>query len=410
MANTTNFSAEFFADNRRKLREAVGGDVPIVIGAHGLIQKSRDEAFTFRQESNFWYLSGVDEPDFTLVMDNASDYLIAPQRSEYLDIFSGGLDKYKIKQISGVADVLEHDEGWSRLGQKLEKSGLAATLKPLPGYIGQLGFYTNPAGRQLIKKMREANGGLKLVDARIHLAHLRAVKTDTELKCIRRATDESIQLHQAIAANLPGFHWERDVAAFIQKEAIEKHLQPAYAPITAGGKNAAILHYDKAASRLSPTEPLLVDAAFSYARYCSDITRTYCLEPSERYRQIYAAVLNVQEFAIRLLRPGVKLDEYEKLVRRLMGEKLQQLGLIKEADDESISKYYPHRTSHWLGLDAHDAGDPTAPLAPGMVLSVEPGIYVPSESIGVRIEDVVLITDKGNEVLSAKLPKTAAAR
>lgn len=409
MTVNTNFSAEFFAENRRKLREAVGENIPIVISAHGLIQKSRDEAFPFRQESNFWYLTGVDEPDFVLVMDE-TDYLIAPERSQYLDIFSGGLDEAKLKQISGVADVLDYDEGWSRLGQKLEKSGLAATLKPLHGYIGQLGFYTNPAGRKLVKRMRTAKADLKLVDARIHIARLRAVKTDAELRCIRRATNESIQLHQAIAAGLAGFQSEQDVVAFIQKHAIEKQLQTAYEPIAASGKNAAILHYDKAASRLSPSEPLLVDAAFSCERYCSDITRAYCLQPSERYQQIHAAAVNVQEFAIRLLRPGVVLNEYEKLVRRFMGEKLEQLGLIKETGEELVAKYYPHRTSHWLGLDAHDAGDPAAPLAPGMVLSVEPGIYVPEESIGVRIEDVVLITDKGNEVLSAKLPKTAAAR
>jgi Xaa-Pro aminopeptidase len=346
----------------------------------------------------------VNEPDFVLMMDG-KDYLIAPKRSDYLRIFSGGLDCEKIKQSSGVAEVLEHEAGWKRLGAKLKKAKAAATVQPLPSYIGQMGFYTNPADKNLMEKMAAYNAGLKLIDLRTHLARLRAVKTAGELRCIRRATNESAKLHELVAANLKQFKTERDAGDFIKTQAIEKGLELAYEPIAAAGKNAAILHYENGRDKLEPSLPLLVDAAFSYLGYCSDITRTYCARPNKRYPQIHAAVVEVQKHAIGLLKPGAKLEDCEKSVRKIMGHTLKRLGLAKKPDEKSTARYYPHRTSHFLGLDAHDPGDPDQPLAPGMVLSVEPGIYVPEESIGVRIEDVALITESGCEVLSAKLPK-----
>jgi Xaa-Pro aminopeptidase len=400
-----NFDSGFFAENRRKLRDAVGDDVPVVIAAHGLLQKSRDEAYSFRQESNFWYLTGIDEPDFVLVMDGGKDYLIAPERSEYLNTFYGKLDNDKIKETSGVGEVLEQTAGWRRLGPRLKKAKAVAALKPLPAYIEQVGFYTNPADRSLINKIRTCNDKLKLMDIRLDLARLRAVKTDGELRRIRRATDESIRLHEDLAKNMRQFKTERDVLDFIKIQSVERGLKLAYEPIAAAGKNAAILHYENDQDSLKPGQPLLVDAAYSYLGYCSDITRTYCAQPSKRYSQIHNAVVEVQSHAIGLLKPGITPRDYEQEVEKSMGTQLKKLGLIKSADEQSIDKYYPHKASHFLGLDAHDAGDPDQPLAPGMVLSCEPGIYAAEQSIGVRIEDVVLITDKGNEVLSAKLPK-----
>lgn len=399
------FDSGFFIHNRRKLRGALGKDVPIVISAHGLLQKSRDEAYPFRQESNFWYLTGINEPDFVLVMDKDKDYLITPKRSEYLDVFYGQLDKARIKEASGVDEVLEQDGGWHRLGSRLKKAEAVATLKPLPGYIEQIGIHTNPASQRLLDKIGSYKDKLKIVDIRVDLARLRAVKSDGELRCLRKAVDESVNLHEQIAANLGGFKTEWDLLASIRSGSIKKDLPLAYEPIAATGGNAAVLHYQGGRGKLSPDTPVLVDAAYSYLGYCADISRTYCVKPGKRFMQIQQAVAEVQKHAIGLLKPGITLAEYEKSVNEFMGEKLKNLKLIKKSDGKSIKQYYPHSTSHFLGLDAHDAGDPDQPLEPGMVLSCEPGIYVAEESIGVRIEDVVLISDKGSEVLSVKLPK-----
>lgn len=404
------FDSGFFVQNRRKLRELLGKDIPIAISAHGLLQKSRDETYLFRQESNFWYLTGVNEPDFVLVMDEDKDYLIAPPRSEYISAFHGKLDNDKIKEFSGVDEVLGAKAGWHELGAKLKKAKAVAALKPLPAYIEQAGFYTNPADSRFLEKICEHKDSLQLVDVRMVMARLRSVKTDGELRCIRKATDESVKLHKQIASSLGQFKTEYDLLAFIRTQAIEKGMELAYWPIAAAGANAAVLHYENGRDKLSPGVPTLIDAAYSYLGYGSDITRTYCAKPSKRYTKIQDAVIEAQKYAIGLLKPGITLKEYEQKVEKYMGSQLKKLGLIKSTDEKSIDQYYPHKASHFIGLDAHDAGDPDQPLEPGMVLSCEPGIYVPEESIGVRLEDTILITENGAEVLSAKLPTTAAIR
>jgi Xaa-Pro aminopeptidase len=128
-------------------------------------------------------------------------------------------------------------------------------------------------------------------------------------------------------------------------------------------------------------------------------------QASRRQQQIYDAVLDAQAYAFSLIKPGAMPREYEKQMESYIGEKMRELGLIKSIDKESVRKFFPHATSHFLGLDTHDIGDYERPLEPGVVLAVEPGIYVPEEAIGVRIEDNVLVTEDGCEVLSAKLPR-----
>lgn len=395
----------FFTNNRRRLREVCKEDIPIVVPAHGLVQKSRDEAFPFHQENNFWYLCGVNEPNFILVIDENEEYLIAPQTNDYLTTFSGAVDRDKIKTISGIDKVFDNKEGWSLLAKRLETAKGVSMPEVLPAYIDQLGMYTNPAGQLLVEKLKSYKPGLNLADIRPYLASLRSIKSSEEIELIQRSTDASIKLHFDIAGRLSEFKLESDLIRFIKKSAAEAGLHTAYEPIVAGGENACILHYENGQDGINPGMPLLVDAALSYGRYRSDITRTYCTKPSNRFKALHSAVILVQEFAINLLKPGIILEEYEKAIRQFMCEKLRESGLIDKIDEKLVSKYYPHRTSHFLGLDAHDPGDPNAPLKPGMVLTVEPGIYLKDESIGIRVEDVVLITEQGNRVLSAKLPK-----
>jgi len=150
-----------------------------------------------------------------------------------------------------------------------------------------------------------------------------------------------------------------------------------------------------------------MDVGAEYQHYAADITRTISLSaPSRRQQAVHAAVLDVQAYGFSLLNPGVDLKEYEQSIEQYMGEKLRELGLIKTIDHESVRAYYPHATSHFLGLNVHDVGDYSRPLEVGNVLTVEPGIYIPAEGIGVRIEDDVLVTDTGIEILTDRLPRT----
>jgi Xaa-Pro aminopeptidase len=181
----------------------------------------------------------------------------------------------------------------------------------------------------------------------------------------------------------------------------------AFAPIIAGGPRACTLHYERNDAALSADELLLCDVGAEYSHYAADITRTFSLAdaPTRRQETVHAAVLDVHAFAVSLLKPGVMPKAYEQQVREFMGEKLRELGLIKTIERDTVREFYPHATSHFLGLNAHDVGQYDLPLEPGIVLTVEPGIYIHEETIGVRIEDDVLITEDGNRILSDALPR-----
>jgi Xaa-Pro aminopeptidase len=166
------------------------------------------------------------------------------------------------------------------------------------------------------------------------------------------------------------------------------------------------MHYITNQAPLSADELVVLEVGAEVEHYSADIARTVSMStPSRRQQVIHETVLEVQEFARNLLKPGTLLREYEDEVAVFMGEKLRELGLIKTISDENVRMYFPHRTSHFLGLNTHDVGDYDRPIEPGVVLTVEPGIYIPEEGIGVRIEDDVLITSHGNKILSNKLPR-----
>jgi Xaa-Pro aminopeptidase len=184
----------------------------------------------------------------------------------------------------------------------------------------------------------------------------------------------------------------------------------AFEPIVAGGPRACTLHNVANSGKLSADELVLMDVGAEIEHYAADITRTISLNgsPSRRQQAVHAAVLEVQEFALGLLKPGILLKEYEQQIEHFMGEKLRELGLIKIITHDGVRAYYPHATSHFLGLNVHDVGEYDRPLEPGVVMTVEPGIYIASEGIGVRIEDDVLVTPKGPKILSSKLPRDLA--
>ncbi len=406
---TSIFTADFFIGNRQRLREAVKAEV-IVVAANGLLQRSGDTTYPFRQDSNFWYLTGIDEPDVVLVMDGDSEYLIVPGRSSTRVVFDGGVDVGLLAKMSGVQQVLDEETGWQRLGVTAQKQQIIAMPLPAAKYIEHHGFYSNPARARLSTRLKKFNAELELQDIRMDLARLRSIKQAPELAAIEQAISISAETFQEVVKHKKQYAHEYEVEAALthgfRTRGAEGH---AYAPIVAVGKNACTLHYIANNDQLQKDELLLIDAGAEADHYAADITRTYALgEPTARQQHVFEAVLKVQEFAMSQLRPGVFIKEYEKAVEQCMGEQLKELGLIKDETREAIRVYYPHATSHFLGLDVHDVGDYEQPLAAGMVLTVEPGIYIREENIGIRLEDNVVITDKGIKVLTAGLPKKLA--
>lgn len=401
------FDSSFFKENRERLKSLFTGTAPIILTAHGLLQRNNDTTFPFRQDSNFWYLTGLDDPDLILVIDKSKEYLIVPGRSDSREAFDGSVDVEALQARSGIDEIMDEKAGWKQLDARLKKVHHVATLAAPASYIEAHGFYTNPARRRLVREIKKANPNVELLDLRPHLTRMRSIKQPQELLAIKQAISlTSVTLKKLQKKGFQKYSHEYQIEADITANFRKSGAGHAYTPIVAAGSNGCTLHY-VANNDVVPADGLiLLDVGAEISNYAADITRTYAVnEPTKRQQQVWAAVIEVQQFAIGLLKPGVLVQDYEKQLEHFMGEKLRELGLIKSIEHDAVRKYYPHATSHFLGLDVHDIGDYERPIEAGMVLTVEPGIYIPEEGIGIRIEDDVLVTDDGVEVLSESLPR-----
>lgn len=400
------FKASFFLGNRLALLKNTGAQV-VVLTANGLLQYSADVTFPFRQDSNFWYLTGINEPDFILVLTPEQSFLISPKRAEHRDMWDGEVNDYEL-QRSGIDDVLEHQAGWTRLDLLIKKQKKVHTITPYESYFENFGFYANPARGVLLNAVKK-HRSVEIIDVRKVLARQRQVKQPEEIKALQAAVDITVNTLKKVKTNLKRYKYEYEVEADVTAGFIRQGARGhAYQPIIAHGKNAATIHYVDNKAKLEEHNLLLMDVGANVENYGADITRTLSIgTPSKRQKEIYRSVMRVRQAALKFLKPGVNMKEYEARMDEHMADELKKLGLIDDlSDKKKIKKYYPHLTSHFLGLDTHDSADYEIPLEPGMVLTVEPGIYIPEENIGLRLEDDVLITKKGCKVLSANLPLT----
>jgi len=398
------FTSEFFVANRRRLRTLYGKNSPIIITANGLLQRSGDNSFSFQQDPNFWYLTGINEPDFILVIYKDQEYLIAPGRSEVQDIFDGSVDWKELKHVSGIKQILSKDDGWAFLRPLLKKAKGVATVQPLPAYIEQVGLYTNPARSALISRAQDVNPKLQIDDLRPQLAELRVVKQAPEIAAIKSAVEITCQAFLVVQQRSYDYEYqlEADLTQLYRAAGAAGH---GYNPIVAGGLNACTLHYGHNSTRLRKGRLVLVDSGAMVGQYSADITRTWPVgKATSRQRAVLEAVNEALEFGLSQLTYDKSFYEAEQKIRGFVGQKLKELKLAKRVSKDTIHQYYPH-SPHYLGLDVHDAGDYKAALKPGMVLTLEPGIYIPEEFIGVRIEENILMTEKGPEVLSGSLPR-----
>lgn len=402
LASISLFKADFYENNRRALAKKSGLDT-IVVAANGLLQRNADNTFPFRQDSNFWYLCGIEIADSILVLKNDKSFLLLPAQSPNEIVFGTPYNLKQIKQASGVDEVLV-----GRVADKWFKQNLGSVkeigvLKPSPNYVPHYGMFVNPGRRRAINKIRRQNNKVNLVDIRADLASLRMVKQPEEIRAIQKAINITNEAIDNVVKRLKKYQYEYEIHAdLIRDFRVLGASGEAFGSIVASGANTCHLHYQQNNSRLG--DMLYLDVGAEYANYAADITRTIFVgRPSRRQKQVYDAVKRVQDFAITLVKPGPTIRENERLVESKMGEELIKLGLIKENKPAQVRKYFTHGTSHYLGLDVHDTGDYDAPMEPGMVLTVEPGIYILEEKIGVRIEDDVLVTEKGCRVLSDKL-------
>jgi len=403
-----NFTKDFFAGNRERLRQLFTGTAPIVLTANGLLQRNGDSPFRFRQDSNFWYLTGIDQPDVVLVMDKGKEYLIVPERDMVREAFDGKIDAEALTRRSGVAEVYVDKAGWKKLGRRLKSCKHVAVLAPATVYDEWHGIYNNPARTALDIRIKSYNTEVELLDLRDHLMQMRVIKQPQEMVAIQRAIDVTIEGLEYVSKRnrLASYQYEYEIEADLARHFRRADCGHAFDSIVAGGLRACQMHNVENSGQLSADELLLFDVGAEYSLYAADISRTISHgEPTRRQIAVHKAVCDVQDYAYTLLKPGIVHMEYEKQVEMYMGEKLRELGVIKTITHDAVRKYFPHLMSHYLGLDTHDVGDYRKAMRSGMVMVAEAGIYLPEEGIGVRIEDCLTITDTGHRVLSNALSR-----
>ena len=401
-----------YTARRDRLRAQV--DAPVVLfGYTG--RESASEAYVFNQEFNFYYFTGHNEEGAALLLvpdSAASKGWTGPKEIFYLPLHNPAVERWNgprmapddsgIHEKTGFADVHLFTSLASDLKNLVKIYPTVYTL--LPG--------RNDAGYPHLENWMEwltkYDPDANLAPIAPKIGALRQIKSATELALLTRAIELSMDAHLAAMKMMAPGLMEYQVAARM----VEIHQgggceTEAYAPIVGAGFNSTVLHYDKVGARIEDGDIVVLDVAGQYSGYAADITRTLPANGkfTARQRQIYEVVYGAQAAALAAIKPGVKFSGPHGL-NQIARDYMDAHG--KDLHGQPLSKYFIHGLGHHIGLDVHDAGDPDATLQPGMVITIEPGIYIPEEKIGVRIEDDVLITETGYKLLTERLPRSAA--
>lgn len=381
-------TSNFFLGNRKRLLGSLDDNKPVVVFANGLMQRSRDTEYPFEQDRNFFYLTGINLPEWILVMHDGKEYLISPKRTDQQIIFDGDHDTSEAAKISGIQEVVDHVTGLKRLKQhKTIQTNTEEERKPF-------GVYGNPFSIDFL-----VSNKIKSDNITDEILKLRTIKSSEELKEIKHAIKITKKGFQAAKEILSSASSEAELDAAITEAFIRCGGSHAYNPIVASGKNACTLHYIQNSHPLKGGGLVLIDVGAYSNYYAADVTRTWVLpDATKRHNRVIEEVKNAFDEIIKIIKPGLELKDYQKYVDEVMTGSLKKLGL-KHAQT-GLHKYFPHAPSHGLGLDVHDPVVGHRTLQEGMVITLEPGIYIPEEGIGARYEDDLLITKDGVENLS----------
>ena len=383
-----------------------------VFNSNDIYPIGADSTFPFEQHRDIFYLTGIDQEETILLLSPQAkeiknrEILFVKKTDKNIKIWEGPkLSKEDARLISGIEKILWLNEFDSTLKEiTSQNNGI---------YLNKNEHYRNNSETQtredrFISKFKKEYPTHSVYRSNPILQHLRSIKDPLEIKQIKKASDITEMGFRRILKFIKPGVWEYEIEAELLHEFISNRSKGfAYSPIIASGKNANILHYIKNNAQCKSGELILIDSAAEYGNYCSDLTRT--IPVSGRYnvrqRAIYNAVLNVKKEATTLLKPGNLWKEYHEEVGKIMTAELLKLGLIDKNDVKkqnpkypAYKKYFMHGTSHHLGLDTHDYGLLSEPFEPNMVFTVEPGIYLPDEGFGIRIEDVVVVQETGDPI------------
>jgi len=400
--------SSLYKKNRSKLLKDLPKNALCVFESNDQMPTNADGLMPFRQNNDLLYLTGIDQEETSLVVfpdakhDEHKEILFIKKTSKEIEVWEGRkLSIKEAQKISGIKTVIWNDDYLNTLFTLINQSDcvfLSSNEHPRANVVVE-------SRNQRLAKILKNKFSSTLFDRSAPIMHkLRSIKETEEINTIKRACGITKSGFNRILKFIkPGIN-EHNIQAELIHEFINMGSKGfAYEPIIASGLSACILHYTDNNKLLNEGDVILMDFGAEFKNYASDLTR--CVPVSGRFtkrqRDVYNSVLNVMRGAKKLLQPGVYLHEYEKIVGGLMEEELVNLGLISmqeiknQGKHPAYKKYFMHGTSHHLGLDVHDVSDAKAPLVEGMVLTCEPGIYIPEENLGIRLENDVLISKNG---------------
>lgn len=418
-----------FAKRRQHLMDIMGPDSIAVLPNAPVANRNRDVDYPYRSDSNFHYLTGFDEPESVLVLipgrEHGEYILFCRERDLDKEIWDGyragqdgainnfgADDSYPISDLDDILPGLLED-----------KEKVYYTMGNQPSFDQHMVSWLNHL-RQASRSGKHSP--TEIIELEHCLNELRLFKSSQEIKAMKQAAKASVQAHiRAMQFTKPG-KWEYEVEAEIIHEFMKHGCRsPAYPSIVGGGENGCILHYIENNAKLKNNDLLLIDAGAEYECYAGDITRTFPVNGkfSPAQAALYQVVLDAQKAAIAAVKPGNHWNQPHEVAVEVLTQGLVDLGILKGdvaqlIEDAAYREFYMHRTGHWLGMDVHDVGDYKVGgewrlLEPGMVLTVEPGLYIRDQAhvekkwhfTGIRIEDDVLVTKDGCEVLTEAAPK-----
>jgi Xaa-Pro aminopeptidase len=416
-----------YIQRRNQLGAMLPKNSAVVIAGASTQYRNADSSHAFRQDSNFWYLSGFNEAESTLVLlineeNDVQSIAFVPEKNELKEIWDG----YR----AGPEGAMQ-DHGFDLAFNNTEINDR------LPDLLAGHNQVYYPVGKSktldadIIDWIKSAkskdrhSSAIDIADASSKVGNQRLIKDEDEIEIMRKACKISAEAHvEAMKFVKPGMT-EQEIEAFYQYEFSKRGGRfSAYTPIVAGGENACVLHYVENSKPLKDGELLLVDAGCEFELYASDITRTYPINGkfTEPQLAIYEVVLEAQLKSIEAISTNNNVMDAQIISEKVITQGLIDLGILQGSMDElheagAFRDFYMHKIGHWLGIDVHDAGDymedgDYMKFKPGMVTTVEPGIYIPSSAdvedkwkgIGIRIEDDILVTANGNENLTAFVP------
>ena len=411
---------QLFIDNRERFKSMMEPNSLAIFHSNDIYPTSADGTMPFKQATDILWLSGVDQEDSVLVIfpdakrNEDKELLFLTETNDLIAVWEGEkLTKSEAFEVSGIKTVY-----WLSEFDTIMKSLMSQTENVYLLTQEHLRRNTPVQTREM-----RLNAELKTIYPNHNykrsapfLNKLRAVKTALEIEVMKIAAEITAAGFNRVLKFLKPDCWEHEIEAEFIHEFVKRSSRGfAYSPIIGSGSNACVLHYLENNKRCISGDLVLIDVGAEYANYACDVTRCFPVNGkfTDRQREVYESVLRVEKASIELLKPGAILSEYHKRVGDIMTKELINLNLLsqEEVDNQDPSwpaykKYFMHGTSHYLGLDVHDYGLwDGSPMEVGMVFTCEPGIYIPEEGIGIRIEDDILITSNGYVNLTKEIPK-----